>query len=185
MTNPLPRPTGANGFTLIELLVVVSLTILLMMTAVAVFMSFLVSNSKLGALNLVKSEGDYALSQLEFFIRNSIGLETTPEIENTCEAGMAAIAVRSIDGEVTVFSLEPDPDDNNLTKVASASAQGVVFLTSSAVEVGELIFDCAQSDFGGSTRVNISLTIDRATESEDEREMASQVFQTSTGVRSN
>lgn len=185
MIKLLLSPTKANGFTLIEILVVISLTVLLMMTAATVFMSFLVSNSKLTALNLVKSEGDYALNQLEFFIRNSIGLETTPEIVDVCAAGMEAIAVRSIDGEVTVFSLEPDPDDDNKIKVASSSAEGVVFLTSSAVDIGQLTFDCSQPEFGGSTQVNITLEIDRALETEDERDMASQQFQTSTAIRSN
>lgn len=185
MTKKLPALTSKNGFTLIELLVVVSLTVLLMMTAVAVFMSFLISNSKLAALNLVKSEGDYALSQLEFFIRNSIALETTAEIEDPCEEAMSAIAVRSMDGGVSVFSLEPDPGDDNMVKIASSSATQTLFLTSSAVEVGELRFDCTQPDHGGSARVGITLSIDRATDSLDEREMASQVFQTTTTIRSN
>lgn len=174
------RNSGRNsGFTLIELLVVVTLSIVLMLAASAIFMTFLISNTKTSTNQLVKSEGDFALSQMEFLLRNA--LELLPNINgDTCTANMSEIVLKSNDNGITTLFTETD---NGAAKIASNSG---VYLTSGSIELSsEPVFNCIQSADKLSNYVNISFTLRKGTPGIDQaRDIVEETFTTGVNLRS-
>ena len=168
-----------SGFTLIELLIVVSITVILMLTASVLFMTFLISSSKINSAQLVKQEGRYALQQMEFLLRNA--LELLPnELDQECEADMSEIKFLSIDGGITSLGIE-EVDGTN--KIASNSG---IYLTSNAVEVTNgPIFDCTQDSDQSHPHINITFTLRKGTPGLDQtRDIVEETFTTSTTLRS-
>ena len=145
--------TRKNGFTLIELLITTSLTVLLLLAISSLFMTFLIGNSKTNTKKTVKEEGFYALSQMEFLIRNS------QYIDGPCMPEMTSIVIVSKDGGSTTLTALPDADDDNKIKIASNSA----FLTSGAVtlDLENSRFDCSGSV--GNRQVGIRFGLEKTT----------------------
>lgn len=145
--------TRKNGFTLIELLITTSLTVLLLLAISSLFMTFLIGNSKTNTKKTVKEEGFYALSQMEFLIRNS------QYIDGPCMPEMTSIVIVSKDGGSTTLTALPDADDDNKIKIASNEA----FLTSGAVtlDLENSRFDCSGSV--GNRQVGIRFGLEKTT----------------------
>jgi type II secretory pathway pseudopilin PulG len=124
-----------NGFTLIELLIVVTLTIMLMLAASSLFMTFLLGNTRTTSNQLLRQEGNYAATQIEFLLRNAV--EILPNsLNQTCQADMDEIKLKSYDNGVTTIMVENE-------KIASNSG---VYLTSTAAElVDGPTFNCSLS----------------------------------------
>lgn|GEM_PF-424243 len=163
-----------SGFTLIELLIVVTLSIMLMLTASTVFLTFLAGNSRSTNNQLVKNEGKYALQQIEFLLRNTTELLPNTQSQ-TCQAGMSEIKFKSFDNGITTLMAE-----NN--KIASNSG---VYLTSQSVNlVSGPVFDCAQSDDKVSQFITVTFTLRKTGNDEaDQREISEETFSSSINVR--
>lgn len=170
-----------NGFTLIELLVVVSLSVMLMLSAAALFLTFLLGNTKVSRSQLVKSEGEYAMAQMEFLLRNATQILNNG-YGQICEAGMPAITFESFDNGVTTLFSEEDPSDTYI-KIASNSG---VYLTSGDVQIVEgPTFDCSESDDKLAQYITIKFTLRKGTPSLDqERDIIEQEFISGVGIRS-
>ncbi len=168
-----------RGFTLIELLIVISLTVVLMLTASVLFMTFLISNNKVNSAKLIKQEGRYAIQQMEFLLRNSIELLEN-DYGQECSADMAEIKFLSIDGGITYLRIE---DDGGIDKIASNSG---IYLTSDAVEITDgPTFDCTQDSDQSHPHINISFTLRKGTPGLDQnRDIVEETFTTSTTLRS-
>lgn len=168
-----------SGFTLIELLIVVGVSVILMLAASALFMTFLISNTKVNNSQLVKEEGQFALKQMEFLLRNAI--EILPNsYGQECTNGMSEISFKSLDGGITTLNIE---DDGGADKIASNSG---VYLTSDAVELtAGITFNCSQEDDQSHPHVELEFTLRKGTPGLDkEREIAEETFRTSTTLRS-
>lgn len=167
------------GFTLFELLIAVSLTILLLLSASSLFMMFLIGNTKISGGKLVKAEGNYALSQMEFLLRNAIELLPNAD-DQQCELDMTEIRLKSIDGGITSLFGETD---SGVDKIASNSG---VYLTSGSVElVTGPEFDCTQSDDETNPHITISFTLRKGTPGVDKpRDIIEETFTSSTNLRS-
>lgn len=137
-------PANKHGFTLIELLVVTALAIMLMLSASAVFMTFLIGSAKTNLSQKVKAEGNQAISQIKFLLRNARSLQPNLAAE-TCTTDMSSIAFESLDGLVTTLSVTTDPSDSQ-DKIASSSAEnGNYFFTSGQttfIDTPPIQFDC-------------------------------------------
>ena len=174
-----PSVHANNGFTLIELLIVIAMSVVLMLTASTLFLTFLVGNTKLNSEKLIKQEGRYAIQQMEFLLRNAI--ELIPNYSGQeCEASMSSIRFNSIDGELTTFMVE---EDGGVDKIASNSG---VYLTSNAVTIVDgLHFECIQEDDQSHPHININFTLRRGTPGlDEERDIIEETFSTSTTLRS-
>lgn len=170
-----------NGFTLIELLIVVSLSVMLMLASSGLFLTFLLGSTKVSRSQIIKNEGEYAMSQMEFLLRNAVQLFDNGNGE-ICETGMSAITFESIDSGVTTLLSEVDPSDSN-SKIASNSG---VYLTSGDVEIMEgPIFDCTESSDKLAQYISIRFTLRKGTPSLDqERDIITQEFISGVGIRS-
>lgn len=141
------KKSWQSGFTLIELLVVTSLLVFLLISISALFMTFMLSASRLNTRNTVKAEGRHALNQMEFMLRNALEISTNGNGQ-VCSTGMNRIALLSSDGFITEFSALDG-------KIASNSAK----LTSESVQiVSGPTFDCEYGATGdGYVRITFEL----------------------------
>lgn len=173
------KQTRTSGFTLIELLIVVSLTVMLMLGASTMFMAVLISNTQLSSSQLVKTEGTYALNQMEFLIRNAVELRPNLDGE-TCEEDMDSLGLVSIDGATTYLFVQLDDE---AYKIASGSG---TYLTSNSVElVDGPTFDCSEAAGGASQYVTVTFTLRKGTPGVDKpREVIEQTFTTAATIRS-
>ncbi|MBD3279697.1 MAG: hypothetical protein GF390_03230 [Candidatus Pacebacteria bacterium] len=119
----------ANGFTLIEILVVSSLAIILMLAASALFMTFMISNTKINIDQKIKNEGNYALRQIEYLLRNS------QEITSTCPGTQNDISFTDLDGQTTTIKADSG-------KIASESSSTVYLTSDYSVLVDDPQFAC-------------------------------------------
>lgn len=169
-----------SGFTLIELLVVVSLSVMLMLAASALFFMFLIGNTKAGTEQRVKSEGEYALEQISFLLRNALELKDN-SLGQKCELDMTEITFISLDGGQTTLLMETDPaDDKN--KIASNSGK---YLTSGAVDlISGPEFDCVESTDGVSQHITTTFILRKGTPGIDEpRDIVQETFTAGVNVR--
>ena len=166
------------GFTLIELLIVTTLSIMLMLGAAALFTTFLIGNNRTDSNRIIKAEGEYALGQMEFLLRNAV--ELVPNSFNeTCTTGMTEISFKSIDDGTT--TLLNEEDQNGVARIASNSAN---FITSESVElVSGPTFDCVESPDKIQQYITISFTLQRAAVSFSEDVDVQQTFTTGVNLR--
>jgi prepilin-type N-terminal cleavage/methylation domain-containing protein len=168
-----------QGFTLIELLVTTSIAVMLLLSASAIFMTFLIGSAKNNLALRVKSEGSSALNQINFLLRNSLELET-------CESNMTEITLTSVDNLQTTLGTGTDPNDSRL-KIASSGANGTFYLTSGQNNLTDsppIIFNCVSN--GNNRFVDIIFSLHQggnsgATQSDNENVV--QTFSTSVNLR--
>lgn len=177
-----PPAASQTGFTLIEVLIVVSLSVLLMLAASSLFMTFLIGNTKTTTMQLVKAEGEYALSQMEFLLRNAIQLLPNSE-DDVCVPNMDEIRFKSIDDGITTLTREIDSSDGNRPKIASNSG---IYLTSGAVDlVAGPVFNCSQTSDGLSQYITITFQLRKGTPGIDQaRDIVTQDFSAGVNLRS-
>lgn len=170
--NALVSANKLAGMSLIELLVSVSLAVFLLLTISAMFMTFLLSNAQTNLQKSLTQEGNVALSQMEFLLRNALHLTENSGGE-VCQSNMDEIALVSIDGHQTNlggsnFNLGGDGfgASNTIRRLASSSAHpddGAVtrYLTSKQINVkdGGPRFDCQQTS--DTTWVKVEFTLER------------------------
>ncbi len=159
-----------QGFTLIELLIVVSLTVIIALTASSLFMTMLIGNTKTTTAQLIKNEGDFATSQMEFLLRNA--LEITD-----CQAD--TITFRSADGGSTTLT-------RNTTAGVARIASNSAYLTSNAITLtAGPTFACTTSADSLFQYISISFTLRKGAPGVDQpREIVEQQFTTQVNVRS-
>lgn len=174
-----------RGFTLIELLVAMAIISGLGIMIAQAFFTTTRSNTKVERLTDVKQNGDYALSIMERMIRNARTLTAscTPAGTQATES----IAIASSDGYTTTFQCLLD---GSVTRIASVSAFGTKYLTSSSVTLGgtscaadTLVFYCT-SIVQVPKSVKVTFQISQKGTPTDQFEKASTQFQTSVGLRS-
>lgn len=153
-----------NGFTLIEVLLVVALSSMLMLAASSILLTILVGRAKVASEQIIKSEGDYAMAQMEFALRNSTAVLDNAQVPpRKCDANMSSFRIRSIDGSVTTFLRQADPNDGNYIKIGAATGPAATpgnFLTSRAVTLTSgPTFDCVEDQANGNRYVTIQFTL--------------------------
>ena len=175
------RGNRARGFTLIEILVVVTLSIVLMTAAAGLFFTTLISNTKKNVISVVKDEGDYASSQIEFLLRNAVSLVPDPLVANapTCTTSMTSISFRSLDDGITTLTTL-----NNRIASQSATTGTPVYLTSDSVQVSQpLVFDCQQSSTNFGSYIKLSFQLQKDSPDVDVPQPVTEKFETSVQVR--
>jgi len=88
-----------NGFTLIEMMIVVSLLGIIAVVGSGAFFSILRGSTKTKTLQMVKQNGDYAISVMERMIRNARALVSPTE-----DSTVTSIKIKNPDGKETTFS---------------------------------------------------------------------------------
>lgn len=164
-----------TGFTLIELIIVVALSVMLMLTASALFMNFLLSGTKTNIEQNIKAEGSHAMAQFEFFIRNAQGLNSA----YTCGSG-ASIIIDTIDNDTLTLGAI---NDAGKTKLAyTSAANGTSHLTSGGNTLSGLNFICHSGD-NDSYYIEISFQLKRGPGTTPGRDTAIVDFESGVTIR--
>jgi prepilin-type N-terminal cleavage/methylation domain-containing protein len=174
-----------HGFTLVEILVAVTLSVILLAAASGLFFATLRSDSKKNYVSDLKDTGDYAMSQIEFLLRNAVALERLEPTAPYCAPGMNQILFRSIDNGVTILFEEEGRIASESVNLGVAGAVDTKYLTGDQLTVSNLSFDCKQSSPNIGTYIKIGFTLTYAsTSSMFFGDGGSENFSTTINVRS-
>ncbi len=144
-----------QGFTLIEILVSTTLLVFLLMTAVTMFMTFLVSNAKTNVRHIIKGEGTAAISRMERLIRNAESLTI-----GSCSAGGSpntSVRLKNFNDPVE-YTISLSSGSIAYETPTATNESGLELLTSSATEVTILTFKC-YGVTDENRRIEISFTL--------------------------
>lgn len=149
-----------QGYSLIELLVVIGITVILMVTAVALFFTTLQGGGRTAGAEYAKQIGQNTVNQLTYLIRNARRI--VPNREGiTCANGMVSLGVEGLDGGITYLY----SDQTNAGRIASNSG---TFLTPSDIYVtSALAIDCTPANYaqagwdGSPPRITIRFTLQK------------------------
>lgn len=171
----------SRGYTLLELLVVMSILVLIMLSASALFLSSTLGNTRTVRTQIVKNEGKFALTQIEFILRNAVQIIPNSQGQ-TCQTGMSELYVLSYDNKLTRLLKETDTSDSK-SKIASNSG---VYLTSGSVNITSgPTFDCQESSDKTTQFVTVTFTLSKGNATTDQtKEIISETFKTSASIRS-
>lgn len=161
-----------------EMLIVVTLTSMLILAATSMLLTTFISSGRTSAVAAVKSNGDFAITQMETMLRNAI--EVLPnDSGQTCQTGMTQFRFKSIDESITTLGTE---SSDGVIKIASNSG---VFLTSDQVTVLDgPTFDCRRTDDLAITNIGITFTLRRGNPASNKpTEIQTQEFRTSVTIR--
>lgn len=168
------------GFTLIEILIVVTISVMLLLTASSLFLTLLIGSTKTNSSTLIKQQGNVAMQQIDFLLRNAVDLQPNTSGQ-TCDPTMTEVLLKSFDGGTTRLRVLQDTDGKY--KIASNSS----FLTSGAVDIvgNALNVSCTQAtDFSG-RYLTVSFTLRKGTPSIDQaRDIVEETFGSSVNLRS-
>lgn len=143
-----------SGFTLIELVVVTGITALILVSITSIFVTTLVSSGRNSQQKLVKAEGTYALGQIEFLLRNSVGINSCPNNAGNKEI---TIVLNTDDSSTAQTTLKLDAvDGGGDTRIASSSAD-TYYLTTPKVTVGNASIRCYGDEGGRYVEVDFTL----------------------------
>lgn len=171
---------NSQGFTLIELLVAIGLSVILIAAASGLFFTTLRSDSKKNFVSELKDNGDYALSQMEFLLRNAVSLEALNSGDITCGSGMSQIVFRSVDNGITRLYLS-----NGQVASESVTTGVTRYLTGGPTTATNLSFNCQQAAVNSGTYIQIAFDLSYASASgQFFTESGTNSFTTTINVRS-
>lgn len=171
-----------RGFTLLELIISVAIIALVSTVISQVFFATTKSNAKAEIQKEVKQNGDYALGVMERMVRSA------GAITSTCSSGgstTTSLTITNPDFGSTTFGCD---STTGIARIASSSATGTVYLTSSAVRLGvsctssTLAFVCT-TVAAVPKNVKINFTLAQSSTSPDVTEQSSLSFQSFVTVR--
>lgn len=159
--------TQLKGFSLIEVLIVAGLGALLTLTATTLFATFMVSSSQTKLHQQLKKEGNQALSQMEFLIRNAKSLSENNQ-GDICTTGMTSLGFESFAGGKGILYQDGDSIASDSGVIGSPTSQ-TYLLTSNQVDVSTsnpLEFDCYTTPSGENLSYYIDISFSLETDAE-------------------
>lgn len=169
------------GFTLIELLAVIFVFVAISSLMFSILVSVLRGNNKTNNVNLIQSNGDYALTQMAKGIRNATAL-LSPTNCGTVDAPTATSAVELVfpDSSISTYSCK---DANDALTISSNSA---ALIDTAAVQVAQCTFTCGQDSPSDYPIIGIDFSLQTVSPTGfvDQKASSSAVeFQTSVVIR--
>ncbi len=172
-----------EGFTLLEMVVSLAIIAIVSLVLSQVFISTLRTNTKTEILKDMKQNGDLALETMVRMIQNAKSVSTTCNVAGTSSS--AVTIVNEDSGETTFTCLL----DGTVTRLASTSAEGNIYLTSDNVTLGgatcaasTLLFTCFGSA-GVPSSITVSFQLAQSGTAAQAFESSSESFQTTATMR--
>ncbi len=171
------------GFTLLEMVVSIAIVALVSTVLSQVFITTLRTNTKTEILKDMKQNGELALETMVRLIQNAKGV--TSACTDVGVTNQSITIVNQDDGETTLGCVL----DGSTTRLASSSANGIDYLTSTNVTLGgtscetsTISFTC-KGGLGIENSIMISFSLAQAGTAAQAFEEASEAFQTSASMR--
>jgi prepilin-type N-terminal cleavage/methylation domain-containing protein len=174
MPNPKSHiPNPKSGFTLIELLVTLTIAGFLLTTLTSIFGVYILNSIKLNMEQKIKTEGTYALSQMQTLIRNA---------QSISNCSTSSVTVTDEDGVETVIAKEADDDGDQIIHTTSGNTSYLTSDYATMPDGEELEFGCF-SDELGLRYVEISFTLKKGLSANPDKTTAIQQFNGGVVVR--
>lgn len=177
------RKIREAGFTLLELIVSVTIVALVAVVLSQVFLVTLRTNAKTEISKDMKQNGDLALESMVRMIQSA------KKVTSTCDsAGTVSQSLTIINDDEGQTTYECSLD-GTATRLASTSASGIEYLTSSNVTMGGTLCSASSLSFtcsGGAgvpSSVTISFDLSQSGMSDTAFEQTSESFQTTATMR--
>lgn len=174
-----------SGFTLLELLIVAGLSVLIMMTATTMFLTFIITSKKSNIKQKVHNEGEAALNQIEFILRNSqklvAGLDGATICNNDPDTPTNNIAVQGLDGYVTTLQTYPLADGQLASY--STAINDYYYLTSDETTISNLEFTCLTGGEENTYYVSTSFDLKIGSSASNDKDTSIEHFQTGITLR--
>lgn len=162
---------NSNGFTLIELIVVTTLSVVLLLTTTAMLITIIEGNTRTTVRKALDDQGDEALSQMSFFLKNAINLLDNAE-GLTCQENMQSIKVLTTNDDTVQFRQSNNQlvvDKNGITSPMTDDNLNIT---------ANLDIDCFEND-NGEKYADVSFTLEKEiTAGFGENEVLSEEFRT-------
>jgi type II secretory pathway pseudopilin PulG len=155
------------GFTLIEVLVITGLTVIILLSTVTLFLTFMVNQASLSRKQAVKIAGDNVLKQMEQTLRGVRGV-------TNCNTGQSEVSFYDFTSKNGRFYV-----DSN--RIASDAGNQTYYLTTDDIGVSNFNIDCYPGQNQELVRFSFTLTDDSGLGLSDTA--IEQVFATSVSVR--
>lgn len=168
------RASRQAGFTLLEFLVVTSISVVLLASVSAFFMTFIVGSTKSAFEQKAKSEGERAMERMTYLIRNSRA------ITSSCLPNQTSIEFENGDGGITILSA----DDGRIAST-SATTGKIYYLSSdfAALDPANTItFNCLEGE-NKQNYVEIYFKLKRGTGASNNQETIIREFRSGVAVR--
>lgn len=177
-----------NGFTLIELLAVLGVFAIVSSIVASITVTVLRGNNKTNTINIVRSNGDYAISQMTKMLRNATSiLNPYPcgTIDNPTVVSSVQLAFP--DGSTTTLScLDADNNPSITSSSASLTPTPIPLIDPTTVAVASCQFTCSQAGPSDYPVIGIDFSLNANTTSTFTEQQASASaieFQTSVALR--
>lgn len=146
-------PSAQLGFTLIELIVVSTLSALLLFTTTTMLITIIQGNTRTTIRKALDDQGDEAMAQIEFVLKNSVEIIENSD-EEICEENMEMIRVLTLEDD----NIEFRRNSNQLIMEKNGSTTP---LTSDAIDIqGNPDFDCFENT-NGEKYAEVSFTLEK------------------------
>ncbi len=133
-----------NGFTLIEILVITGITVVVLLTAVSFFMTFLINQAKITQRQQLKNAGESLLKQMTQVLREAQGIEP-------CSTNMNSLLFSTVNNNQAGYSLS----SNQIFYTLEGDSFSI---TPEDMVVGSFIANCYPTQDSQLVKVTISLT---------------------------
>lgn len=167
-----------TGFTLVEILVVISILAIIVVAGSNMFFTLLRGSSKAKTLQLVKQNGDYAISVMERMVRNA---------RNVSGLGSSSsIVIQNPDGQQTTFECCGTSSDLMIASISGTLTCQQARLTSGEVKVIScpFVFSVVPGVTGTKPAVvTIKFSLSQAAVTTRPEEQAAIDFQTTVSLR--
>lgn len=149
-----PFESFQKGFTLIELLAVMFVFVAVGSILMAIIVGALRGNNKTNTINLVRSNGDYAISQMSKSIQNATALLAPTNCGSVSSpTATSAVKLSFPDGTVATYSCL---DSNNNPTISSNSS---ALIDTTATKVTSCSFTCGQDSSSDYPIIGISFLL--------------------------
>lgn len=126
---------------------VVSISVIIILGSTALFMTFMIGNSRINLRQEIKANGNNALNKIQFMLRNAKSI-------SGCSTDLSSLTFQALDGGITTI----EASDNRVASISTSVTPNITYyLTSSEVTLDNLSFDCYQNQGVQYVEVSFSL----------------------------
>lgn len=172
-----PYNKFSSGFTLIEVLVMTSLAVIILLSSVSLFMTFLLNQATISQRQKVRTEGDNALKQMVQLLREAKSIENCETASTT-----NSIVFKDVDNNEATFLIKAQDEGEGAVNRIVLQADNEIFLTTKDLQANDLLVNCSYNQNQGTYFIRFSFDLINPKRTLTDKEL-SQTFEASVSLR--